>query len=459
MNGGALRCLGAHRCSGIFHRLALGLLVLAVAACSGLPPFQKPALSPTARVAEQTQVALTESLVVVPTLPGDATGAPSVQRLRIWAPPQFDPAAETPAGELLRARLDEFLRLHPGLTLEVRIKAISGPAGLLDSLISTSAVAPLALPDLVALPREMLEAAALKGLLRPVDTIPPSLNNPDWYEYARQLARVQDSTFGVPFAGDALVLAYRPDMVSQPPVDWATTLKLRTPLVFPAADPQALFTLALYQATGGELRDADGRPFLDAKILTNVFDFYQQSQAIGVIPYWLAQYQDDDQVWEAFTEKRADLIVTWASHYLEKRLEGVEIAPLPTADGQSFTLATGWVWALPMTRRQPQTPATELAQFLAEAKFLAKWTEAIGYFPTRISSLQGWSDEAPNSGGSNVDLKLLISQISISARLSPSTDVSISLGSPLERAVVQVLKSQADPATAAQAAVDSLGGP
>ncbi len=116
---------------------------------------------------------------------------------------------------LLQARLDEFQRRNPRVSIETRVKAVSGPGGLLDSLTTASAAAPQALPDLVALPRDLLETAALKGLLLPLDNLTTALDDPDWYAYAASLARLQKNIYGLPFAGDALVLGYHPNGYSQ----------------------------------------------------------------------------------------------------------------------------------------------------------------------------------------------------------------------------------------------------
>ncbi|MDO9130711.1 MAG: hypothetical protein Q7U34_12675, partial [Anaerolineales bacterium] len=59
---------------------------------------------------------------------------PAARLIRVWLPPELDPSNGTPAGNLLKTRLDEFSAAHPGLKLEVRVKAESGPAGLLESL-------------------------------------------------------------------------------------------------------------------------------------------------------------------------------------------------------------------------------------------------------------------------------------------------------------------------------------
>jgi len=87
------------------------------------------------------------------------TPASDANHLILWLPPEFDPHSGTPAGDLLNERLDAFINAHPGLTIEVRIKAVNGPGGLLDSLATTSAAAPAAIPSLVALPRGELETA------------------------------------------------------------------------------------------------------------------------------------------------------------------------------------------------------------------------------------------------------------------------------------------------------------
>ena len=388
--------------------------------------------------------------------PTQLIASPSTVKIRIWIPPQFDPASGSAAGEILRKRLDEFAQQRPGVEIQVRVKALSGPGGMLDSLSTTSAAAPLAMPDIVALPRELLEAAALKGLLRPMNNLTETLEATDWYDYARQLSRLQDSVFGLPFAGDALVLVYRTEKISAPPVDWAAALTLKSALVFPAADPLALFTIAQYQAGGGEIRDQEDRPFLDVPRLTAVLDFYKQAEQTELMPYWLTQFQSDEQVWQAFLEERTDMVVTWSSRYLTSvytttdNIPDIAFAPLPTPDGQPFTLMSGWVWALASPNQDQRILGLELAEFLCDADFLALWTEALGYLPPRSNALDGWLD---------ADIQPLVSQVLRSAMLYPSTDISTPLGAALQQAVIQVLKEQNDPSTAAQSAADDLSGP
>lgn len=190
-----------------FHRFFNGFsLLLLLAGCDALPlrigsPTSTPSASaPVTPTAPATAPAVTFTPVTAPAsaTPDQAKGPLT---LRIWVPPQFDPTSGTKDGSLLNQRLEEFKTRRPGIRLDVRVKALEGPGGLLDTLSSASAAAPAVLPDLVALPRPMMEAAALKGLLHPYDGLSTTLESSDWYDYAQQLAHLQKSTFGLPFRG------------------------------------------------------------------------------------------------------------------------------------------------------------------------------------------------------------------------------------------------------------------
>jgi multiple sugar transport system substrate-binding protein len=424
--------------------LIVTLILLLVVACSGrLRSGETPQVmgTPTTAVptSEISPVPATESV--------HTPSGPVI--LRIWLPPQFDPASGTSAGILLQSRLDQFTAAHPEVKIEVRLKAVEGPGGLLEALSTAGAAAPLVLPDVIALPRPLLEAAALKGLIHPFSDQTSPLDDPDWYEYTRELGRLQNSTFGLPFAGDALVLVYRSGQVSSPPQDWASLLMTSGPLFFPAADPQALFTLALYQSIGGPVQDELGRPVLEENILYQVLALYQDAGRASLMPYTLTQFDSDNQVWTAYQDDQALMVITWISRYIADRDSASvsRVARLPTSDSTPFTLATGWMWALASTQPERQALGAQLAEFLSSGDFLAEWSLSIGYLPTRASATAAWTD---------TELQSLADQISRSAHPIPSTDVLSSLGVPLSQAVVQVLKQQSNPLTAAQEAANYL---
>jgi multiple sugar transport system substrate-binding protein len=416
------------------------LLFLSLASCTRLP-FQGSTPTP--------EPSATATLTPTPTIEETSTPV-GPTTLRLWLPPQFDPEDGSSAGDLLKARLDEFGKRRPNIHLEVRIKALSGPGGLLDSLSAANAAAPLALPDLILLPRNMLETAALKGLLYSLEGSIPPLDTGDWFDYAQELAHLQNSTFGLPFAGDALILLFRPAEIQDAPTDWSSTLDLTSPLIFPAADEQASFTLAEYLSDGGQVKDVEGRPTLNVDALTNVLTFYQQAEQAGVMPFWLTQYATDDQSWEGYQGGDSNLVITWTSRYLRELPVDTAAAPIPTSNGRPFTLANGWIWALSNPQIERHDLAIELAEFLTTSEFLSEWTAAAGFLPPRSSALAGWSDSV---------LQSLVSKIVLSAEIIPSTDVLTVLSPAMQEATVEVLKEQADPITAAQSAEESVKGP
>lgn len=424
----------------VFLRFSLGLILLLASGCSELP------LPGTATPPEPVP---TSTATLAPVL--EATRTPvGPSTLRIWLPPQFDPEGDSPGANLLRARLDEFTARRSGVRVEFRIKSPSGPGGLLDSLSAANAAAPLALPDLILLPRAALETAALKGLLYPFDELTTSLAEDDWYPYAQQLAHLQNSTFGLPFTGDALVLVYRPAEIPEPPADWAAALSLAGPLAFPAADEQALYTLSQYLANGAQIQDEEGRPKLDATTLAEVLTFYQEAEGASLMPFWLTQYATDQQAWEAYIENRAALVVTWASRFLRELPVDSVAAPLPTFDGTPFTLSTGWVWALTNPQIERHALSVELAEFLTSGDFLARYTDTAGYLPPRSSALAGWS---------NPTLISIFDQVLRSAQVIPPDDVLIALSPALQQATLDVLKEQTDPQSAAQKAAEQVASP
>jgi ABC-type glycerol-3-phosphate transport system substrate-binding protein len=369
--------------------------------------------------------------------------------LTVWVPPVFDPSSGTPAGNLLKERLQAFELENPGLQVSVRIKAVDGPASLLDTLTAASAAAPAALPDLVALSQADLENAALKGLLVPLDGLAKTPHEPDWFAFTRQLAILQGSTFGLPFAADSLVLVYRPARVKGPFPDWDSLLTQASPLAFPVSDPEALLTLSLYQSLDGPLQDGQGRPVISADPLSQVLQDFERGVDRGVFPSWLTPYETGAQTWQAFDEQRSDLLITWVSAYLAERPPDGAVQPLPGLGEASPNLATGWVWALSSPQPDRQQAAAQLAEFLVDPVFLAAWTEAAGFLPTRPTALAAWQSQ---------ELQTLLSPILLSARTLPSTDLLSTLGPVLREATLQVVKDGVDPVQAAEKASERLVG-
>lgn len=428
--------------------LNLGLLIaltLGLAACNGvlnLPFLQtQPGATPTA-----TAPVWTPTPPDQPSPEAGLTAQPALT-LTVWLPPQFNPNESNPAAQLLRARLEQFSAENPGVELDVRVKALIGPGGLIESMTAASAAAPDALPALVAMPRESMELAALKGLIFPLDAAAVLNDDADWYEYARQLALIQGSVFGLPFAGDALVLLYRPALIARPPATWDSMAALGQPLIFPAGDAQARLTTLLYTSAGGTLSDDQDRPALQTDPLTLVYRLYGNGARSGAFPEWLGQITTDEQAWQAYQEQRAPWTITWASHFLGSLPADTQAAALPSLGEKSAALATGWLWCMSDSRPEQREWALRLAEYLVDPLFMSEWSAAAGYLPTRPSALAAWPNQS---------LQTLLDPLALSAQTWPSLAVGNIIGPILQETGLQVINRELDAVQAAQAAIERL---
>jgi len=393
---------------------------------SAVPPASPASTSVTSSTSSPAGPSATPQIGTPSNITPTGTASPTSEArvLRIWLPPEFDPNSGTPPSNILKQRLDDFEAEHPGLELEIRIKANEGESGLVNSLSVTSMAAPAALPDLIALSRPALETAVLKGLLHPLDGLSKTLDDPNWYEYARQLGHIQNTGYGLPFAGDALVLVYRSEV--ERINSWNDVLASENPLVFSVGDPKALVGLALYVSAGGELLDPQGQPTLDQEILTRVLTSIADGTLSGVFSPSLDNLVSNEQVLQAYLGERANMAIIWASDY--RAPEGQFTLPLPGLDETSASFATGWVWALAGSNSENQQLAVELADYLVADDFLGTWISATGYLPTRPDSMA--AGEAT------------INAIVESVQPIPSNEVLSVLGPLMQDALMRVLNGE-----------------
>ena len=391
-------------------------------------PFAAPPASPasTSVISSPVSTSATSTHQINPPSNVTPTGSPSSEArvLRIWLPAEFDPTSGTTPSNILKQRLNDFEAKHSGLELEVRIKADEGESSLINSLSVTSMAAPSALPDLIALSRPALETAALRGLLHPIDGLSTALDDPNWHDYARQLGHIQNTGYGLPFAGDALVLVYRSEV--ERINSWNDILASENPLVFAVGDPNALVGLALYVSAGGELLNAQGQPTLDQEVLTRVLTSIADGALAGVFSPSLDNLVSNEQVLQAYLGERANMAIIWASTY--RAPEGQFTLPLPGLDETSGSFATGWMWALAGSNPENQQLAVELADYLVADDFLGRWTSATEYLPTRPKSVV--------AGGATINA------IVESAQPIPSNEVLSVLGPLMQDALIRVLNGE-----------------
>ena len=154
------------------------------------------------------------------------------------------------------------------------------------------------------------------------------------------------------------------------------------------------------------------------------------------MPYWLTQFETEAQSWASYQEKQAQLAFVWSSSFLSSPTEDTAFTSIPTQEGKAFAIANGWVWSLVSSDPERQELSVELAEFLSANNFVAEWTSAAGYVPTRPDALGIWADG--ESWG-------VLEQVLPSAQILPSQNVLDTLGPLVRDAVVSILKDQVTP--------------
>ena len=424
-----------------FPKTLLAAAMLALAAC-GLRPTPE-ALTPAAATA--TLAAVTPDAGATPDI---TQRGPAM--LDVWLPPEFGPESSQASSEMLADHLAAFEAAHPGTGVRVRIKAASGPGGLLNALANSASAAPNVLPNLVALQRDDLALAAAAGLVLPLEERVPAASLADYYPYAQQMGRVNNAWFGLPFAADAHVMVYLTGVYSSPPLTFSDIVT--GTFVLPAADSNALTLLNVYLALGGSLANEDGELALDSQVLARALLYFQSLHTSGTLPLSTLEHADTTATWQLFRDRRANLAVTSAQWYMLEyfRVEGAAATLLPTGGEPQMALVDGWSWAIVNTQPEHLARTGELLAWLTDPAWQAAWTEAAPVLPTRASTLAGWSSRR---------LVPFVSDVVTHAQLQPPAASLAIVGPPLRDALTGVINGRSTPMTAASTAANAVNPP
>jgi ABC-type glycerol-3-phosphate transport system substrate-binding protein len=376
-------------------------------------------------------------------------------------PEQLSPYGDEPGAAILAQQLDDFNASHPDIQIEVIVKQAHGRGGLLDFLRTARDAAPSVVPDLVVLDAAELETATSAGLIQPLDDLLSPSITASRFPFATALGAVEEQTMGFVVAADVQHLAYRPALSASPPISWAQVISPPIPFLFPAGglDRQVNdATLIQYLAAGGRVTDPDGNPWLDEEVMVSVLGFYSDCTSAAAIsptfdtpaisPTIVLDITDADQAWERFQAGEGGMTVVRANRYWLEADEIIAAAPIPTHDGQPFSIARGWAIAMVADDPARQSLAMLLLDWLIAPNHSAQWTQASGYLPGTRDALRLWSI-------SSVDRATLRSVME--AAVPPPQPKALAIVGPaMQEALEAVLRGWDTPEEAAAAAVKSL---
>jgi ABC-type glycerol-3-phosphate transport system substrate-binding protein len=390
---------------------------------------------------------VTSAESATPFPPSSATILPTpeaaVSGLTVWLPPAFRSDNDSAAGNILQARITAFEEMNPDFTVTVRIKAASGAGGLRDSLAAAAAAAPGSMPDLIALDQSNLHAAAIKSLIRPIDEYVPASGWDSLFPYARSLATIGDLHYGLPFAGDAIVLAGTQVPFSEPQL-WAQTIDWTGPVFLPLGDSRAAFHFFGYFAAGGKPMASMTDVVIDPVPLEKELSWLLSLREHSLLAERSLQLDSFESSLQAIGTYGESAVTLFS---IVSRSNDLYVTYLPTPEGKRFSLATAWAWAVSALDPARAAKAAELMLWLSDPNFLAEWSRAQGVFPTERAAVDLWPPDVT---------RVLANGISEEALMFPDDEVTAFVGPVLAKAARRVLIDGWTPADAAQEAAKAI---
>ncbi len=317
------------------------------------------------------------------------------RQLVIWVPDFFQPPETTPVA-LLEDVYEQFRHNHPGVHLDLQIKAESGDSSLFNYLRYAQNMAPTILPDVVLLNTEQLWQAADLGLIQEIDwqSLPRA---PDLFPFAQDAAQYQEAVLGIPYSADIIHLVYPAAEIEQAPLTWADLIARGEPYLF-AAGKRELPNESLllqYVGAGGQLTEDGAVNNPDA--LKALFTFVAQAKQQGILPGSLVEIKNLDTVWSTFEADPAGFADTSARLVLARRqtLERLGFGHIPTATGATLTIAHTWAFAVVTPDTQQQQLALELIAQLLDPAVHSAWSRSTGQLPTQTTAYLAVLDTSP----------------------------------------------------------------
>ncbi len=343
-----------------------------------------------------------ETVAVTPTATDAAPTAtavptPAVITLTVWTSEEFAPTRGDEAGAIMELRYETFMETYSDVIIEHRLKKPYGKGGLLDFLITSSAVVPQMLPDVVILDIAELNHATERGVLSPLDDLISTELSDNLYPWARDAGTVEGQWVGIPFAVELEHLVYSTEQIEEPPLTWQEVLTREIPYIFPAGGDGSLVNAAFllqYWALGGELLDDIGNPNLDLAKVEEILEFYREGYERDIFKPAPFEFHHSDECWEAYTQMDVALAHISSRRFLTERATDRDIGFgfIPTKDElatDAKPLAVGRGWAVVITtkdsRRLPI--AVEFVEHIFSANTLGRWTCATHYLPSRRDAL------------------------------------------------------------------------
>ena len=279
---------------------------------------------------------------------------------------------------------------NSAIDLEVRVKENSQEMSIFDFLEKAYLAAPDALPDLIVLPRDMMQIAAQNGYILPINQETINLfDDENAYPFVKQMAQVDGVYYGVPVIADLMTMVVRDDQ--QELNTWVDILYSNKVLRFPLGDENSLFTFLLYESLEGEIKTSQGYIELDSTKLSQVLGFYYEAKQKGIVPTWLNDFENYETLWKDSLESD-DNIITWYSYLANGNIDKFSAEYIPSESGSNLSYADGYVICIPNKGEENYAEKLEIINSFTDPIFIANFSLSLNKIPVSSSSLAYWGD-------------------------------------------------------------------
>ncbi len=395
----------------------------------------------------QTSPSPSPTVAKSPTPSPSPYAPPSTITITLWTTEAFTPSPDTPTGEVMEGIYRGFREAHPDIAVQFVPKRPYGKGGILDFLLTASAVAPQTLPDLVTIDLSQVEFLLREEILQPWDGLIPQEVADDLLPRIRQAGSKEGQLVAFPFQVDIEHLVYNPSLIDSPPRTWDELRSQETTYAFPAGGEEGAVNdsfLIQYLALGGSLVDEEGNPDLDGAVLTEVLEFYRDGYDTGYISPSVLALETLDDSWALFKEGAVAMANVSSQHLL---LEGTGLAyaPLPTKNGARATMARCWAFMLLTPDPRRQEAAAEFVKWLLAPENLTAWAQVSGHLPPSRSALRLSIEDTA--------YRLFVRRQMEGAYFRPPSE---EIATVLQQAVVDVLSGNATPKEATDQVMQTL---
>jgi multiple sugar transport system substrate-binding protein len=370
----------------LVYLLALSLILILTSGCnlasSTPPPQTAPPLQTLSPTNSATGVQTPKPTVIPQILPINLT---------VWVPPDMAPSANIEQGYLYSIT-QSLHAAYPLLRPIIVTKALTGPGGMTDLLLTAKPVAPDQMPDVVVVDSAELSALVQAGIPKPLSSLLPQAYWDDTYPFAKQSVRFGDDYIAAPFITDLTLLVYNVGMVASPPRSWADLPASQSEYIFPAGNGNgsSADTLILqYLAIGGKLLNENGQLSFDAAYATQVLRNYKDAVDTGIIPANVRGLSTFEDCWELYFAGEVGMTNAPYSLFARSRslLTRSRYAAVPSLNGTRTTLAHGWVWIIVTDDPAKQEMAAQFIKAATQPELMALWARAQWLLPTRRAAL------------------------------------------------------------------------